>query len=212
MWLCYTQACIQMEKSGKIKRAYTKKNNLRRFFFPKDWNKFKDIIENKQHKFFFEFLLHTGCRYNEAAHITGNDIDFANDMIFIKFAKGGAHKQRQIQMSSYLKRRIIQYIKENKMTRTSRFGFPSVQFLDKQIKRYAAEAEIASPADFSCHNLRKTLENWLCALNINSLTISAHMGHTLDVAQAHYIGSQVFTQEDKVLIKSILDDLLQKNK
>ena len=78
------------------------------------------------------------------------------------------------------------------------------------MKLYCKEAGLADYEDFSAHNLRKTLENWLIALNINVLAIQAHMGHQLDIAAAHYVAASLFTAEDKILIKSTIDNLLQK--
>jgi integrase len=82
--------------------------------------------------------------------------------------------------------------------------------MDKMVKRYTKLAGIEDWEDFSNHNIRKTVENWLCALNINHLSIQAHMGHTLDVAAAHYVSTQLLNGEDKSLIRAILDNLLQK--
>lgn len=197
----------------KEKRKYRKKENLKRFYFPKEWFNLLKQIKNEKHKFLLEFLLHTGARINEARNVKITDIDFEREQIVLKITKGRVKKgnMRTLQISTYLAGRIKSYINSQKIeSKLATLGFPSTPMMDKMIKRYTMLSGIEDWKDFSCHSIRKTLENYLVCLNINHLSIQAHMGHTLDVASAHYVTTQLMTSEDKSLIKAILDNLLQK--
>jgi hypothetical protein len=44
-------------------------------------------------------------------------------------------------------------------------------------------------------------------MGINDMTITLHMGHTVDTALRYYIESTL-TQEDKTKIKAIMGDIL----
>lgn len=194
-------------------RPYKRKTNLKRFFYPQEWTRFLSIISNDKHKFFFEVLLHTGARHNEIKNLKIRDINFDREQIVLNMGKTGhtgKSSSREIQISSLLANKLRSFIKSNSLGKLDTLGMPSVQYMDRMIKRYSKEAGIEDYEDFSCHNIRKTLENWLIALNINVLAIQAHMGHLLDVAAAHYVAASLFTAEDKFLIKNILDNLLQK--
>jgi len=192
------------------KRSYTRKPNPKRFFYPAEFNKFVAEIKNSKHKFVLEFLLNTGARYDEARQVEVRDINFEREMVLIKHAKGGHGRQREVIISSGFARKIESYIRENNIGKLDGLNFPSIQYAEKMIKKYCKAADINDPENFSCHTFRKTLENWLVALNVNIFEIQQHMGHTLDVAHVHYIANQYITQDDKVLIRSILGNLFQK--
>lgn len=192
-------------------KGYTRKTNPKRFFYPQEYMKVLNLITNEKHKFWVEFLIHTGMRIDEARNVQIKDIDFERKTILIKKPKrslGRSGKERNIQISTYLYNRITSYAKNNSLGKNSNFSFPSTQFFDRIIKNYCKEGGIADYGNFSAHNLRKTLETWCAAgLNINILILTAHFGHTIDVAGMHYVGLSLLTQDDKVLIRTILDDL-----
>lgn len=191
-------------------KSYTRKVNPKRFFFPSEWTRTLGIINSIKHKFWIEFLMHTGMRFDEADHVEIRDINFEKELIFIKKAKGGHGQQRTITVSSYLIKRINAHIRANNLGKLDTLKFPSIQYMNKVLKKYTEEASINDNLNFSCHTLRKTLENWLVALNTNIMTVQQHMGHTLDVAHVHYIANQEITNDDKILIRSILDNLFDK--
>ena len=201
------------------KRNYRKKDDLKRFFYPREYLNCLNKINNDKHKFWIELLVHTGARINEARGIQIRDIDLEKETINLRQTKGRkVKKNRMIQISSYLKGRIEIYIKNNNL---GAYDFlmqnpdennktPSTVGMDKIVKKFARDGGIKDWVDFSCHNLRKTLEQWGVALNINVLTLQAHMGHTIDVASTHYVGMNLMTSEDKSLAKAIIDNLWQK--
>jgi integrase len=198
----------------KTDRPYRKKDNPKRFFFPKEWMSFLYSIQNEEHKFFFEVLLHTGARYYEASNIRVKDINFERGFILISRPKreGGKEKGRErlIQISTELKNKLEIWIKKNKLKPDSTLGFPSIQYLDKAIKFYANKAKLNNPEDFSCHNVRKTLEMYMLALDINTMSVTTHMGHTAAVSVGHYVSTMLFNAEEKALIRIILGDLFNR--
>lgn len=189
-----------------------KKENPKRFFYPKEWNNFISTVDNEDYKFAFEGLLSTGARYHELEEIKVEDIDFDRECITLlkgQAGKTGKSNQRTIQISTLFKNKLQNYLRRKKIT-TGSIQIPQIATLDYAIKAYVRKSGIKDFMDFSVHNIRKTTENWLLALNIPTMSIVAHMGHKIDVAQAFYVSANLFNSEDKVLIRSILDNLLSK--
>lgn len=207
-------------------KLYRKKENPKRFFYPQEWLRVMNSVENDYHKFWLELLLHTGARINEVRNIKVENINFDKEQIFIAKPKGGRGKERTIQISTYLRNRIVNFVKKNKLKDTDYIMVRengkqvTTQFITGAdpknnkyglIKMACKKAGINDWRDFSAHNIRKTTEMWLVALNINHLAIVAHIGHSTDVASNFYVSTQLFTSEDKSLIKTILGNLLQKD-
>lgn len=191
-------------------RVQYQKQNPKRFFYPQEWMTFLSTLRKDKQRFFFEVLLHTGCRYNEAAHIRVEDINFQKELLFIAKPKGGKGKERTLQISSYLAQRLADYIKLNSLQGSDTLGFPTNAYLNRRMQEALKKMRLNDWRDFSCHNIRKTTEMWLIAINVNYLSIIAHIGHTLNVAEAHYVSTSLFSNEDKEIIKTILGNLLQK--
>jgi integrase len=146
-------------------------------------------------------------RYEEAASVCVKDIDFQNRRISILNPKGGNQQIRQIQVSTYLIGRIQNYIQVKKLNINSTFSFPTNADLNYNIKKYSKLIGINDYQDLSCHNLRKTLIMWGCALNVNSSVLAHFMGHKVSTEEAFYTSSMLFNAQEKSLIRSILDDL-----
>ena len=195
-------------------RKYARKINPKRFFYPQEWLRFVNAVNNQDHKFWFEVYLHTGARYKELRSLQIKEIDFNRGSLLIKNPKaslGKKNRQRDIEISSYLKNRLLNYIKTNNLGKLDTLGIPRVQFLDRALKTYCSAAGIDDSANFSMHNLRKTFETWCAAgLNINPLLLSAHLGHTVDIAGMFYVSSSMLKGDEKVMIRTILDDLFNK--
>jgi len=194
-------------------KKYTRKTDPKRFFYPKEYMKILALIQNEEHKFWIEFLVHTGMRINEARNVAIKDIDFEKGLILVtkpKRSLGRSGKERNLEMSTYLKNRILSYIKSKNLGKNDTFSFPSTQYFDRMLKGYAKASGISDFHNFSAHNCRKTLETWCAAgLNINPLPLSYFMGHSIDIAAMHYVGMSMLRQEDKTLIRTILDDLFK---
>lgn len=192
---------------GKQRKAASGRDKLR-FFYPSEFYKFLSMIDDSKLRFCCEFLINTGMRYDEASHVKVSNIDLERRNITV--IKGKKGRQRKVFISSQFCFKLKQHILQNKLGEEDYLGFITLQGFDKIIKRIAGKAEIKDFANITSHTFRKTLENYLIALDVNTMTISMQLGHTVDVAIAYY-AAQFFKTEERPLIRGILGDLFQKN-
>ena len=193
---------IVKTKSGK---DYTIRSNRDRFFYPGEWEKFFDVLKPMQ-KFTFNFLINTGARINEARNVQPFDIDLERKRIVLRITKVKAKKKEKnprpriipisTQFAKYLKN------KSGKILST-----PAANIA---LKKALIKSGVKDWKMFSIHNIRKTLETWLMALDIDGLKITAHMGHSLVTAAGHYISPDVFSWEEKSKMRMIIGDLYQR--
>lgn len=191
-------------KLKKMKQTNKAKRNTLRFFYPAEWFQFIGVVSNLLHIFVFELLLNTGLRIQEAKNIRVRDINLDRNYLTVLKSKTG--KQRQVFFSTQFRVKLKQHIAYNKLQPENTLMIPSVQYLDRQIKKYCRKAGISNPEDFTCHTFRKTNENYLVAKNVNTMIITQHIGHTVNVATAYYV-SQFLKPEEKTQIKMIIGDL-----
>ena len=60
----------------------------------------------------------------------------------------------------------------------------------------------------SVHNLRKTHGQYLVALDVNIANICKRLGHDMNTFLGSYCSADIFVDNDRVLIKQILGDLV----
>lgn len=181
---------------------YTLKSNPKRFFYPKEWIKFYDSLKS-HYKFHFDFLFNTGMRYNEAKHIIVSDIDFSRKWIVITKAKGGRSRIRYVHFTKEFGKRIKSYIDLYNLSSDDDFKFPTIQCITQILKRHCKLIGIKDWQNFSAHNIRKTHENYLLAIDKNIMHIQGHMGHTIQIAEAHYVSGALIKDEiEKRMIKN----------
>lgn len=198
----------------KNKRKYSVRDNRDRFFYPLEWTKFYDSLKEKQ-KIAFYLLLCTGARINEVRNIRVEDIDIDNKRLVLRVTKakksGKDRKSRPriIPISTQLAAYLRQYIRKQKLGPMDNLNIKSTPATNIAMKKALQKAGIADWYMFSVHNIRKTLENWLLALGIDGLKVTAHIGHSLTVAATNYISADVFTSEEKSLMRQIIGDLYQ---
>ena len=191
-----------MENIKIIERSDGKKYSIRsnrdRFFFPDEWMKFIDNSKSKQ-KFTFSFLINTGARINEARNVKVSDIDLDRKRIVIKNTKVKAKKKeknprpRIIPISSQFSKYLKKYIRDNKLGSEDYLGILSTPAANIGMKKALQNAGIKDWQMFSIHNIRKSLEIWLMALSVDGLTITAHVGHSMQTAAGHYVSPAVFS-------------------
>jgi integrase len=114
---------------------------------------------------------------------------------------------RKIKVSKVFIEELKIKSKELNMNKDSTFNMPTIQHLNQTMKRILKKLKVSDWKDFSPHNVRKTHENYLLATGSNPLSMRMHMGHSIDVATAHYISANVFTPEEIGMIKMILNNL-----
>lgn len=223
---------VGIRKDG---RKYSVRDDRSRFFYPGEWMKFFDNLNEKQ-KFTFKFLINTGCRINEARHVRVGDIDLDNKRILVRITKIKAkkgeknHKPRTIPISSQFAKYLRKVFKENDLINEYYLASSNNPKEDEMpenpklfkggvrsnpgghiaLKKTLKAVGIKDWMAFSLHNIRKTLETWFVALNVDGMKITAHIGHDLKTAAQHYVSADVFSFEEKKQMRLIIGDLYQR--
>jgi len=199
-----------IRKNGK---KYTVRANRDRFFFPDEWGRFFDCLKKSQ-KFTFDFLINTGTRINEARHVKVGDIDLINKRIILRVTKVRAKKgeknprPRTIPISTQFARKLKKKIRGKR--NEEYIKILSTPAANLAMKKALKKAGIRDWYMFSIHNIRKTLEVWLMALGIDSLTLTAHLGHDIRTAARHYVSPDIFSWEEKSKMRLIIGDLYER--
>ncbi len=189
------------------KRVLRKKENPTRFFTPREWEKFIYACDNKWRPYFWMMML-TGMRHNEISNIKPKDIDHGNRWIIVLKAKGGKQNIRYVNLSKYAYNYIKSFISENHLGREDVFKFPTRQGMRQYMHKIGKKEKISGWEDLSTHNLRKTHENYLMALDLHQGKVSKHMGHSGKTAMDHYISSAIIKdKKDLEHIRKWLEDI-----
>ena len=218
-------------------KPYSVRADRRRYFFPGEWEDFIKQFTNKEHKFFFLTLLHTGARIMEALNLKYENIDLERETIEFKVVK-----QRKAKKNFYAigKSRgffvASNFIKEYKsFTRNKATVMSDYIFLDNKklpdnydeldndekkkyygskviaysqlLKRKMKKAGIKDWYNFSPHNIRKTYGSWMRSFNLEMSELCYRMGHDMDTFIAHYGSSLIFTPSEKTNIIKIMGDV-----
>lgn len=193
-------------------RTYTLKSDSNRFFFPKEYMSFEDKLKPKQ-KFSVRFLINTGARIMEAQNVKVEDIDFINKRIFLRVTKKKSAKkerigrQRTIPISTQFARYLKKHIIEKKLNPGDYLGILSNSALNLAYKKAGKQTGIKDYQNISSHTFRKTLEVWLMALGVDSLPLTAHIGHDVKTAAKYYVSPNIFSWEEKKQMREIIGDL-----
>ena len=201
------------EMTRKNGRTYTIREDKMRFFFPDEFMSFYDCLKDRQ-KITFNFLINTGARINEVRNIKLADIDFERNSIIIRMTKSrnkdGTKKIRVIAISSQFAKWIKAIAKEYELKPEDKFPILSTPASNIAMQKALEKAKIQDKDNFSVHSIRKTTECWLLSLDIDSLKVSKHIGHTIAVAQKYYVSPDTFNYNDKQMMRDIIGDLYQK--
>ncbi|HEY5631648.1 MAG TPA: site-specific integrase [Nitrososphaeraceae archaeon] len=188
----------------------TVRNNRMRFFFADEYMAFYDKLKPKQ-RITFHFLIQTGGRINECRHVKVSDIDFNRNSLIFRVTKSrnkdGSVRPRIIPISSQFVKYLKTYIVEHDLKTDDTFNILSTPAANIAMKKALQLAGIDDWKMFSVHNVRKTFETWLLALDIDSIKVIKHVGHSVGMAIQHYVSSDTFSYEDKQMIRSIIGDL-----
>jgi len=196
-------------------RTYTVRSNRDRFFFPDEWMMFMDKSKKKS-GFTFRFLINTGARINEARNVRVSDIDLERKRVILRVTKIKAKKKetrprpRIIPISTQFSKYLKKYIREANLGPEDYLGILSTPAANIAMKLALERCGIKDFRMFSIHNIRKSLETWLMALGIDGLSITAHIGHSMATAAAHYVSADVFSWEEKSKMREIIGDLYRR--
>ena len=216
---------------------YSVRTDRRRYFFPDEWKEFIDQIKNKEHRFFFITLIHTGARAMEALNLKYEDIDIERESInfkIVKQRKAKKHfyslgKSRSFFVASnfikeyktFIRGKVIKpdnYIFLNNQNLPK--GYDTLSNGDKKkyyickfvsysqlLRRKLKRTQIKDVYNFSLHNIRKTYGMWMRTFNKEMAELCYRMGHDIDTYMAHYGSSLIFTETERRKIGKILGDV-----
>ncbi|MCK9371181.1 site-specific integrase [Candidatus Dojkabacteria bacterium] len=192
---------------------YYLKTNQKAFFRPKEWLLFYEELSEKQ-KPYFTIAINTGARINEIRHLRVKDIDFSFNALTFYITKVKARKgekrpmPRTIKISKGFKEWLFKYIKKHNLSPEDTFDIPSTPAIKYILNRKLQRLDIRDWKDFSSHNVRKTHGNWLLACGMDGVLVASRLGHDMNTLLKAYVSPDIFSYEDKVLIKQILGDIL----
>jgi len=202
---------------NKMRENYhiKKQENKKAFFFPNEWNRFFELLTNKQ-KLSFRFMIQTGARINEIRNIKVSDIKFDREYIQLRITKcravlGEKHPTgRSVSISKQFCKWLLTYIKQQKLKKDDYFKILSTNQLNLIIKDISKAINKPEWKDMSCHNIRKTFITWGYAMDVNPNKLALHVGHDVRTAMKHYASGDVFTRVDKQTIRTIWGNLFDK--
>jgi len=196
-----------------MRENYYQKVNPKAFFRPKQWLQFYDTLKDKQ-KPYFKISINTGGRINEIRHLKVKDIDFENSTLTfyvtkVKKAKGESRPvPREIKLSPEFLSWLKRWIRTYNLKAEDTFGIPTTPGIRKILNTKLKQMDIRNYKDFTSHNVRKTHGTWLLALGMDGMNVAARLGHDANTLLRAYASPDIFTEDDKVLIRQILGDLV----
>ena len=196
-------------------RSYSVRNNRKRFFYPNEWMKFYDALNNKQ-KISFDVLVGTGARINEAIHIKGGDLDFGRNTIILRVTKVKARKgeknpqPRTIKVSTQLMRKLRKHVIDKNTGNEDYLGLLSAPAAHIALKKTLQRIGIKDWYMFSLHNIRKSHGTWLNAIGVQMAEICLRLGHDYNTFLKDYGSPEIFDFKDKQNIRLVLGDLYQR--
>ena len=218
---CGSKRLVFENQKGKRKdgKGYTKKANTNRFLFPKEYSQIEDKLKPKQ-KHSIRFLLNTGARITELQKAQVQDFIYneqGRSRIILRNTKTKARKGefqvgkvRDVPLSKQFAKYLKNYVQKNQLKPEDNFNILTNSAINNALKGVAQELNLVHPEDLSCHTMRKTLEVWLMALGVDSMPITAHLGHDIRTAMSNYVSPDIFSWDDRKLIRQIIGDLYER--
>jgi len=208
-----------MQGSHKVTRSdgirYTVRDNRHRIFYPDEWMAFYDTLSTRQ-KVTFHFLINTGARINEVRNIQVQDVDFDRNSVIIRWTKArnydGTRRMRVLSVSTEFIKWIKAVIRHFKLKPEDNFPILTTPPANICLKKALRKIGIKDHMMFSVHNVRKTLETWLIALDVDSLKVAKHFGHSITVASTFYVSPDTFNFDDKKAIRGIIGNLYSRQR
>jgi len=143
------------------------------------------ILSNADNEFkiFLQFLLHTGCRRNEALGVTWKDLDLDRKQLLIRGEVGKMGKRRSIPINNVLADVIGKMPGRREGKLFPEYGSNQVSM---KFRRLAKKTDL--PKGFSLHSLRSTFGSTLINMGVDIYTVSKFLGHSsVKVTEKHYL-------------------------
>lgn len=218
-------------------KEYSVRTDRRRYFFPNEWELFINSINNKEHKFFFITLLHTGARIMEALNLKYENIDVERGTVNFEIVKQRKAKKNFYstgksrgffvaenfikEYKSFIRNRTINpkdylFLDNSKLPADynnldndarKKYYSSKVVAYSNLLKRKLKKIGIKDWYNFSPHNIRKTYGMWMRTFNKDFGDLCYRMGHDMDTYMAHYGSSLIFTEDERRKIQKIMGDV-----
>lgn len=166
-------------------------------------NKFYNVISNPVHKLIFQFLQSTGLRVSELCKLEVSQIDFNENIIFIKEGKG--KKDRIVPFGNKIKEKLKLYLE----TRNNRYLFESnrnskfsTRRIEQICEKYVAKANLS--VSITPHTFRHIYFSYLASKNVSKEHRMLIAGHSSGKTQDIYTHLTLGHIKDDII--SILDE------
>lgn len=167
-------------KTPKIKKStpvVLTKEEIRQLF---------SVIKNKKHLFMMQLYYGSGLRLSEALVLRVKDLDFAENVLWVRDGKGGKDRMTIMStvMSNYLAEHT-QYKEKNDFVFTKTNGEP---YTARAIQRVIEKARVESnmTKDVHIHTLRHSFATHLLEAGVDIRYIQSLLGHSsLETTQVY---------------------------
>jgi integrase len=155
---------------------------------PPEWLDEEQIVQllttdDDRFRSFILFLLHTGCRRNEALGVTWDDVDLNKRQIVIRGQVGKMGKRRTIPINNMLYAVLVEWArpKDGRL-----FPDYTPNQISMKFRRWVRQLKL--PDGISIHSLRATFACQLIARHVDIYTVSKLLGHSsVKVTEKHYL-------------------------
>ena len=184
------------------------KQNKKRFFYPPEFEKVLDYL-NKNGKFTALLMINTGARINEVRGFKQDPIFDSERMnITLIHTKVRAKLKERLPSSRTIPLGKTYFHKLKRELPTHRIL--STNAFNIQLRRACEKVKIRSPEQFSSHNIRKTFATWMLSVGVDGFKLSQHLGHSPISLSRDYATNDVFNHKDKVIMRGIFKDLIER--
>lgn len=199
-----------------MRQSYYKKIDKKKFFYPDEWLKFYNSIDDKKQAY-FKIAINTGARVDEIRNLKIRHLDLPRmGLTFYKTKRKRMKgmnpitpEPRTIKISSQFKTWLQSRIKEYKLKPDDTFDVKTTVAIDRFIKRRLKKLDFEYYNDYSSHNIRKTFITYLRHWKVDSAVLAAHTGHDVRTANRFYAKNNLMNELDALTIRNkILGDLV----
>ena len=154
-----------------IKQVKVKNSNLPMFFGKDEVAALLDSIPDGDFKNLIQFYLYTGCRREEALHLTWKDIDLERRKVIFRETKSGL--SRVVPLNGA----VVGLLKA--MERAGERPFPfNGDFVTHRFKKYLRASGVDPSGSLRLHSLRHTFASHLVMAGVDITTVSRLLGHS----------------------------------
>jgi hypothetical protein len=172
-----------------------------RILRPGEFEALKRACPKIDYRIMLQALLYSGTRYIEMQRLYDHPQWFDYEFIHLSESAQKKEKRKQLERDIRLNQpgrmMIEQFL-------NLRYGLPSIQAWNQNLKRWAKYAEL-DPIHLSAKTTRKTYESWLCFFYpTRTLDVALSQGHN-DMTQFKHYLNMPFNEVDKIEMKKYVE-------